>query len=295
MIFLFKNKYLTMGYLLYPYDIADPEFKFILTWTAEDDNDDIIENILEKSFDSDVRLNYRFINELLLEYNYNISNITDMNKKYNLKIKSYSHIQSLIEYVEKERKDLNKFITIKHMFNLYVKLIEKLYYSYFTTFITIDKYSEVIDELILYRGFNYNNYTKLLLDKTKLLEINDEFITGCFMSTSVYETTAYRFARNGDNIIWKINIPKSAKFYYSYLSSNKHHFNNSLEENRQEVEFLLNINAKLKLINKYQKNDKSYYEWEFIAYELLSDNYFKNLNKYKNQVLDFIKVYNNKQ
>jgi hypothetical protein len=291
-----------MVYWLYPYDITNPDFKFILTWTTEDDNDDIIENIINTLTKSsnineiikDIRLNYMFINEFLLEYTYNIFNITDMNKKYNFKIKSNSHIQSLINYVETERKDLNKFEIVKKIFNLYVRLIEYLYHSYFTTFIKLDEYSYITDELVLYRGFNYNKYTKLLLDKTKFLNINDEFNTSYFMSTSIYETTAYRFIRN-NNIIWKINIPKSKfnKFYYSYLSSKKHYFNNSLAKNQQETEFLLNMNAKLKLINKYQKNNKLYYEWEFLEYELLSDDYFTNLNKYKNQILDFIKLYNN--
>jgi hypothetical protein len=280
-----------MSYLLYPYDINNPEFKFILTWTADDDIDDTIENILEDDPEN-IRLNYRFINELLLEYTYNIFNITDMNRKYNGKIKS-SYIQSLIKYVETERTDLDKFTIVKKIFNLYVKLIERLYYSYFETFITLDKYHEEINDLVLYRGFNYNKYTKILLDKTKLLNINDEFKTCYFMSTSVYETTAHRFIRNDDNIIWKINIPKSSKFYYSYLSSNKHYFNNPLAEKQQEVEFLLNMNAKLKLINKYQKNNNSYYEWDFIEYELLSSDYFKEFNRYKNQIINYINVRSN--
>ena len=85
-----------------------------------------------------------------------------------------------------------------------------------------------------------------------LESINDEFNTTYFMSTSIYETTAYRFIRN-NNIIWKINIPKSKfnKFYYSYLSSKKHYFNNSLAKNQQETEFLLKdlMRQKRKFLN----------------------------------------------
>jgi len=281
------------AYCLHPYDIAVPEFKFIMTWTAEDDIDDTIDNILEtfektdiNDIIKDVRLNYRFINELLIGYTY--------------ETKQNSYIQSLITYVDKERNDLNKRTVIKKTFNLYVKLIEYLYYNYFTTFITIDKYTDTIEELILYRGFNYSKYGKIL-EKTKLLNINEEFITCCFMSTSVYEDTARRFIYNDDetdtenNIMWKINIPKSKynKFYYSYLSSDKHYFNNPSAIKQKEIEFLMNMNAKLKLIKKYEKYNISYYEWEFVDYEILEEattNYFKNLNKYANKISNSIKL-----
>jgi hypothetical protein len=130
-----------------------------------------------------------------------------------------------------------------------------------------------------------------MLDKTKLLNINDEFNTGCFLSTSIYENTAYRFVYNDsglieNSIIWKINT--NNKFYYSYLSRDKHYFNDPLAVNQKEVEFLINMNAKLKLINKYERNNKTYYEWQFIEYEILNNDYFEQLNKYVNQIFDFI-------
>jgi hypothetical protein len=281
-----------MIFCLKPYKNNSSEFKFLMTWTTDDDVDDTVDNILDAFQKSDIneiiniaRLNYRFINEFLLDYNYNIFNITDMLKKYNSKITS-SYIQSLIYYIKTERQELELFTTIKKTFKLYANLIQYLYYNYFKILNPLN-----INELVLYRGFNYNKYTKFMLDKTKLLNINDEFNTGCFLSTSIYENTAYRFVYNDsglieNSIIWKINT--NNKFYYSYLSRDKHYFNDPLAVNQKEVEFLINMNAKLKLINKYERNNKTYYEWQFIEYEILNNDYFEQLNKYVNQIFDFI-------
>ncbi len=294
-----RNHYLK----LIPYPITENTLilKLIMTWTSDDDIDDTVENILDciKITDYDkfikiVRLNYKFMNEILLDYHYNIKSIIDMYRKYNNKIKSY--IQEVITYIKQtQTKEL-----IKKIFNIYADLIKIMYNNYFTSFKTIYTYFHETKQLInvtkfiVFRGFNYDRY-KLLLNKTKKININDNFNTGCFLSSSVYESIAIKFVSKNEEdienrIIWKINVnpDKYKKFYFAYLSNESYSINDFSIIDCNEVEILLNMNMLLQLKNKYIKNNYMYYEWDFIDYIGLDDIFFTNFNRFINQIFNFI-------
>ena len=282
--------------------------KHIMTWTAANDNDDTVENLLEGLPDINdgqnlqvITLNYKFMNELLLEFCYNIRNIITMYRKYNDSEKSY--IQGLISYINSADIAISKQELIKNTFYVYADLIKYTYYNYFTTFITFDNYVyntnqlQNIQSLVLYRGFDYNRY-KLLLDEAEKISIGGTFNTGCFLSTSVLEYTATQFivpdSRDGKKIIWQINILPNYfhKFYFSYLSNRIVEISDFNIQRLEEIEFLININAKLQLINKYIRNDITYYEWNFIEYESLDDTFFDTFKRFINQIFDFINIKN---
>lgn len=290
---------------LIPYPESDQTsvMKHIMTWTADDDFDDTYENLMDELDKNgqlnieNIRLNYKFINEILLEFNYNIPNITSIYEKYTDTEKSY--IQGLIKYIKENNETPQNIHLIKQVFITYADLIIYTYNNYFTTFISLENYFQQsiqfynVKQLTLYRGFNYDRY-KLLLDATEKINIGETFNTGCFLSTSIYKHTAIKFIppNNEIKIIWKINIKpdKYQKFYYSYLSNSCYDYIDFDDISGKEVEFLLNINAKLQLINKYYNNNLLYYEWDFIEYEMLNETYFIDFKRYINQIFDYINV-----
>jgi hypothetical protein len=287
----------------YPESEQTSVMKHIMSWTTEDDLDDTYENLMNELDNNgqlnieNIRLNYKFINEILLEFNYNISNITSIYRKYKDIEKSY--IQGLIKYIKENKETPQNFDIIKKVFITYADLIIYIYYNYFTTFISLANYLQQnrlyynVQELVLYRGFNYNRY-KLLLNAVEKINIGETFNTSCFLSTSIYKNTAIKFIppNNEIKIIWKINIKpdKYHNIYYSYLSNSHYDFIDFNDNSGKEVEFLLNINAKLQLINKYYNNNLLYYEWNFIEYEMLNETYFTDFKCYINQIFDFINV-----
>jgi len=248
-----------MNLILKPYKITN-DIKLILTWTSDDDIEEAYDNIkdtynLKKFRDiiKIVRLNYNIINEILL--------LNNTEQKY---------IKNLIKYIKKHDKEL-----VLYTFKLFNNLINYISLKYCKIFITFDKYLKKsnqldlnIEELVLYRGFNYRRY-KPVIEKIKLLDIFDKYITECFLSTSIYINNAKKFMSKNEElentIIWKININRNNfdKFYYSYLSKITHNITNLESESEQETEFLLNINIELTLINKYINNNITYYEWNY--------------------------------
>jgi len=247
-----------MNLLLKPNNITN-DIKLILTWKSDDDIEEAYENIKDtyslkkfKDVIKIVRLNYNIINEILLN---------NIEKKY---------IKNLIKYIKKHDKKL-----VLYTYKLFNSLIEYISVKYCKIFITFDKYLKKtnqldlnIQELVLYRGFNYTRY-KSVIEKTKKLNIFDKYITECFLSTSIYINIAKKFMSKNEElentVIWKININKNNfdKFYYSYLSNNSHNITNLDFESEFEIEFLLNINVELTLINKYINNNIMYYEWNY--------------------------------
>lgn len=297
----------------YPNVEDDIVLNFIMTWAGDDDKYDTYINLKETygleddSLYKEIRLNYRFINELLLNYNYNIRCIQDITRMCMQDDEtSKSYIQGLIRYAI--QKDENK-IFFKKIFKIYLKLINTLYNEYSRNFKTLETYYrenshiEKPNNFVVYRGFNYTAY-KLLVDKTLELNIGDTFNTGCFLSSSVSSGTALRFINKNDEnpkIMWVIVVPthKFSNFYYAYITRSKQVeiIRDIRTKTNKEYEVLLNMNMKLILKNIIPDNyDSDYnitytkYVWEFVDYELLEPNYFIGVNTFLNQVYDLIDI-----
>ena len=239
------------------YSIRDDDvLKFIKSWQYQDDIYDTFEKIngiirneiQPNNYLKNIELNYIFINELLLHFFYN--------KKIKL---TNSFIQEYISYVIQNKSIINIQEFILKTFYIFSILIYELYNKFTTRFITFEKYLEDtgqienIDNIVLYRGFDSDRYN-LLLNKSKKVEINKKFKIGCFLSTTLYRTTALSYIRSHNienRILWKINISsdKFNDFYYSYLLSSNHCFESEHITPKNDVEFLLNLNIELQLKN----------------------------------------------
>jgi hypothetical protein len=119
-------------------------------------------------------------------------------------------------------------------------------------------------ELILYRGFNFKRYGKMLGN----IKVGGEITTPTFLSTSVQEIVAVEFAYSLDKdaakqIVWKIIITEDmfSVFNYTFIS-HPFHIRDTLEtlfaNGNIECEFLLNIGARLKCVSVREVYFKGY-------------------------------------
>lgn len=109
--------------------------------------------------------------------------------------------------------------------------------------------------LVLYRGFDYNRYSKMIGNISE----GDEITTVTFLSASVQEMVAIKFISSQDmlqenQILWKIIISDDmlAIFNYAFISK-PFHISDTLSSlvagNNIECEFLLNMGARLRCVS----------------------------------------------
>lgn len=127
----------------------------------------------------------------------------------------------------------------------------------------LQPYSEVIvptggqqpqQQLVLYRGFNYNRYKPLLEEISVGSDVGSMITTKSFLSTSLQELTAINYIYSNPqkpehNILWKIIVDDKYFdcFNYAFLSSTFHTGEDNIHtlytKDNICCEFLLNIGA----------------------------------------------------
>lgn len=232
-------------------------YKFLKLWKGQDDIEDYMENFKSvKSIKEFNTLNYRIINELLsLIHQYGDINVFLKSLNADSIFSSFENKGILIRCLKYE---------IDNIIKLY-DTIPKIY--------TISRIMQGTKNIVLYRGFanndNHNNLFKLHQD-----DINKIIITPMFLSTSVLPAVAYNFTDSEKpKIMWKIIVSsdKFDVFYYSYLSEKIENIitlNEDIKRDFKETgEFLLNIGAKLLLIETKIDSDCILYIFQFIGWE----------------------------
>ena len=224
--------------------IREDIFNKGLEWTFETDVDLFVERLSDGIFE----INYRYINYLLIIFNY---------LKYNQIIVKFSlnKFNELYDELIDEMKDTeyeylimnkNKFIQeiVKTIYILYEKLM---------LFPTFDKF-QLPQKIQLYHGLE-NIEKDIFINTISNLSINDNFILSTFMSTSLNEQVANRFAININDsynkIQFLINIDSSVynKIRYTYMDKNISDLSNISSNVYSASEFLLIFGSVLKLTN----------------------------------------------
>jgi len=243
---------------------------FLYEWKNEDDADDYFDLRISDGY---YRLNYNIITYLLINYqqlflnNFTKPELLEFisNTEFyqqNNKIKLYE------EYMRENNLNVFSFIQgqLKNIQILYNSLKTKLPPLYAITDIPHStKYKKRKEKLILYRGFNYPRYKKML----KNIDIDNIITTETFLSTSIQKLIAIKYAFNYDNnankhIIWKIIINQEMfdNFNYTFISD-PFNIQDDIEtlfvNSNIECEFLLNIGALLKCVDINTYNFEGYY------------------------------------
>lgn len=160
--------------------------------------------------------------------------------------------------------------------------------------------------LILYRGFNYPRYKKMLQN----VNIDEVITTVTFLSTSIQQLVAIKYAFNYDDdiskhIIWKIIVKQDMfdNFNYTFVSfpfNIQDDIELLFENSNIECEILLNMGALLKCVAINTYNFKGYYiqgynipekkyieyTFEFIGWNF---NYIDNINSCMNKYIRYLK------
>jgi hypothetical protein len=232
---------------------------FIYEWKSEDDPDDYFDL---RSSDGYSRLNYNLITYLLLNHQQLLLNnftkpqlleyIRD-NTFYqpNEKINSYE------EYMKENDIDIFRFIleqfkNIQILHNCLATKLPPLNAVIDTPRLTRKRHRE---KLVLFRGFNYPRYKKML-DNTF---IGDVITTETFLSTTVQEVVAIKYAFNRDKgadkqIVWKIIVDEDMFdiFNYTFIGDSFSIYDDLqklFDNSNIECEFLLNMGALLRCVD----------------------------------------------
>jgi len=285
---------------------------FLYEWTSEDNASDYFYLSGSQGY---YRLNYNIITYLLINHqqlllnNFTKSELLDFirdNIFYhpNNKVKEYE------EYMKKNEINLNSFIRgqLKNIQILYNSLMTKLPPCY--SVIVIPHYSkrrQNKEKLVLYRGFNYPRYKKILRN----IHLDEVITTETFLSTSVQELIAIKYVFNYDDdvhkhIIWKIIIDEDMFdiFNYTFLSDPfyiQDDLKTLFENSNIECEFLLNMGALLKCVDinviydfpgyyikgyNIPKKEYTEYTFKFIGW---NHNYTDRINSNMSKYINYLK------
>jgi hypothetical protein len=232
---------------------------FIYEWKSEDNPDDYFDL---RSSDGYSRLNYNIITYLLLNHQQLfLNNFTKQQLleyiRDNIFYQPNEKINSYEEYMKANDIDIFRFVleqfkNIQILHNCLATKLPPLNAFVDTPRLTRKRHRE---KLVLFRGFNYPRYKKML-DNTF---IGDVITTETFLSTTVQEVVAIKYAFNSykgvdKHIVWKIIVDEDMFdiFNYTFIGDafNIHDdlqklFNNS----NIECEFLLNMGALLRCVD----------------------------------------------
>lgn len=220
--------------------------KIINEWTADNDFDDLLDMYNEEH---KLYIEYRLIVAILIIYNRGeiskeeftsqinsnpiilefITEITDKNDDkdcHEIKLIVDSLLFQILLNICKLNSHLNSIPTYHELFGIPI---------------------ETNDCISIFRGFNRLRYNLLFenINTITNTDINKQFSTPTFLSTSINRNTALRFTQN-NGIIWHIVIPKNKYhlFRYTYLGKDTTDINDS---RTLEDEILLNLNTILEI------------------------------------------------
>jgi hypothetical protein len=284
---------------------------FLYEWKSEDDASDYFDL---RGSDDYYRLNYKIITYLLINHqelflnSYTKSELLEFIRD-NIFYYPNDTIKEYEEYMKEKEIDLNSFILgqLKNIQILYNSLIKETKTPTCYSVIDIPRYSRSRykkEKLVLYRGFNYPRYKKILQN----IYLNKVITTETFLSTSIQEYIAIKYTFNynvndvNKHIVWKIIIDEDMFdiFNYTFLSEpfNIHDNLETLFANGNiECEFLLNMGALLKCVDiniydfpgyyikGYNIPKKGYteYTFKFIGWNTdYTDRINSNMSKYIN-------------
>jgi hypothetical protein len=236
-------------------NIAD----FIYEWKSEDDADDYF--YLRKG-DGYSRLNYNIIIYLLLNHQQLfLNNITKPQLLAYIRDNTFYHPNNKIneyeDYIKENAIDIFGFVLeqFKNIQILHNSLATKL--PSFSAVINIRRK----ERLVLYRGFNYPRYKKMLGNTGSRhgLLVGDVITTQTFLSTTIQEVVAIKYAFNNEKradkqIVWKIIVDEDmlSIFNYTFLGepfSIHDGLEKLLADSNIESEFLLNMGAILRCVD----------------------------------------------
>lgn len=249
-----------------PINIAD----FIYEWKSEDDADDYFYLRRDKGYS---RLNYNLITYLLLNHQQLfLNNITKPQLLAYIRDNTFYHTNNKIseyeDYIKTNDIDIFSFVLeqFKNIQILHNSLATKL--PPFSAVINIRRR----ERLVLYRGFNYPRYKKMLgnTDSRQGLLIGNVITTQTFLSTTIQEVIAIKYAFNNEkradkHIVWKIIVDEDMLhiFNYTFLGepfSIHDGLEKLLADSNIESEFLLNMGALLRCVDIRVVNDfQGYY------------------------------------
>ena len=247
-------------------NIAD----FIYEWKSEDDADDYFDLRNSNGYS---RLNYNLITYLLLNHQHLfLNNITKPQLlayvRDNIFYNPNNKINAYEDYIKANDIDIFSFVLeqFKNIQILHNSLATKL--PPFSAVINIRRR----ERLVLYRGFNYPRYKKMLgnTDSRHGLLIGDVITTQTFLSTTIQEVIAINYAFNNEkradkHIVWKIIVDEDMLhiFNYTFLGepfSIHDGLEKLLADSNIESEFLLNMGAILRCVDIRVVNDfQGYY------------------------------------
>jgi len=285
---------------------------FIYEWKSEDDPSEYFEL---KDGDGYYRLNYNLITYILINHQQLFLNYFTKDELFefirnnniffytNHKVKLYEkHIKSnkinIIDFFQGQLKN------IQILFNSLTKLPS------LNSIVDIPRYSKYgknKEKLVLYRGFNYPRYKKML----QKIEIGKVITTVTFLSTSIQKLIAIKYAYNSSidvdkHIVWKIIIDRDMFDIFNYtFISDPFNIGDNLEtlfaNNNIECEFLLNIGALLEcvginVIDNFEgyyiqgynipKKEYTLYTFKFIGWNY---DYIKLINTNMSNYIEYLK------
>jgi hypothetical protein len=230
---------------------------FIYEWKSEDDADDYFYLRRDNGYS---RLNYNLITYLLLNHQQLfLNNITKPQLLAYIRDNTFYHpnekINSYEDYIKANDIDIYSFVLeqFKNIQILYNSLATKL--PTFNAVINIRRK----ERLVLFRGFNYPRYKKMLGSTSRQSPlIGDVITTQTFLSTTIQEMVAIKYAFNNEKtadkqIVWKIIVDEDmlSIFNYTFLGE-PFSIHDGLEklfaDSNIESEFLLNMGAILRCV-----------------------------------------------
>lgn len=293
----------------------------IYSWSYDDDLDDFTDKLGDFDDEDLYVINYRLIINLFMLSIKNIHDINIFLEKNSKKrlialMKDTSKPQELINYYSSlNNEDFIMELSKKTFIPIYIKQlfvhvgkdinllkyiikitkesVNKFINSYNLNLISLKTYFDLynkkssnkneLNDLYLYRGFNYSRY-KPLLDYIDEHKSDSAISIPCILSTSVYKHIANNFIVGDRKIIWqiKINNKDFEKFKYSYINTNNDtideiNLTNTDKSIVKETEFILNYGIQLKFIKKTTINKKlpgsdevssiEKYNFEFVDYD----------------------------
>ncbi len=291
-------------------NIAD----FIYEWKSEDDASDYFD--LNRS-DGYYRLNYNIITYLLINNqqlflnNFTKSELLDFIRD-NIFFNSNPKVKEYENYMENNKIDIYSFLLgqFKNIQILSNSLMSEKKLS--TIYAIADtprytRYGENKEKLVLYRGFKYPGCKKMLRN----IHIGKVITTEIFLSTSIQEYIAIKYAFNYDNdvnkhIVWKIIIDGDMFniLNYTFISEpfNIHDNLETLFANSNiECELLLNMGALLKCVDinviydfqgyyikgyNIPKKEYTEYTFKFIGWDY---DYIKRINSIMSKYINYLK------
>ena len=286
---------------------------FIYEWKNEDDADDYFDL---RDGDGYCRLNYNIITYLLINHQQLFLNSYTKQEllefiQLNIFNNPNNKIKAYDEYMKEKEINVYNFLLeqLKNIQILYNSLATKLPPLY--AIVDIPRYSkrrQSKERLILFRGFNYPRYKKML----KNVNIGNIITTETFLSTSIQEIIAIKYAFNHDDdvhkhIVWRIIIEEDmfGTFNYTFISD-PFSIHDSLEKlfanSNIECEFLLNMGALLKCVDinviydfqgyyikGYNIPKKGYteYTFKFIGWNI---DYIERINKNMSKYITYLRT-----